>query len=542
MKKAILGVIISYSFTAGLLPAQNNVETPTMGWSSWNTYRNNISDQLILRQANAMKTLGLGDVGYTYINIDDGAYGGRDAQGKLLPHPRRFPKGLKPVVDHIHSLGFKAGTYSDAGSNTCASFWDKDSLGIGVGLYGHDEQDAFYFFQECGFDFIKIDFCGGDAAQNFDKTELDEQQRYTAIRKAISAVNRPDVRINICRWAFPGTWVSTVGSSWRISPDISPEWASIKSIIERNRFLSAYAGPGRYNDMDMLEIGRGLSEAEERTHFGMWCIMSSPLLIGCDLEKIPESSLNLLKNKELIALNQDTLGLQAYQIRETNGVALFVKDVETRMGNKRAIALYNATDQDQEFQLDFLEIDLGGKIKVRDLFAQTSLGDYISGKLSVKVGAHDTRIFLLEAEQRYERQVYEAECGWLNTYQCLNNPLAIGSAYYEADARTSGGGKVRGLGDGENNHLECRNVYSQQGGEYWAHIYYQSGPICQMSCRANDGQAFPLYVSSGSDERVGVCRFLLRLKPGYNTIRIFSTKGECPDIDAMRLEKIPEKK
>ena len=139
-------------------------DPPTMGWSSWNTYRVNISDKLIMKQADAMSRNGLKEVGYKYINIDDGYFGGRDASGELITHPVRFPNGLKQTVDHIHALGFKAGIYSDAGRNTCGSFWDKDSLGINVGFYGHDRQDADYFFKEIGFDFIKIDFCGGDTS------------------------------------------------------------------------------------------------------------------------------------------------------------------------------------------------------------------------------------------------------------------------------------------------------------------------------------------------------------------------------------------
>lgn len=188
-------------------------EKPTMGWSSWNTYRVNISADLIMKQADAMAQKGLKEAGYKYINIDDGYFGGRDMNGQLLIHATRFPNGLEPVVKHIHSLGFKAGIYSDAGRNTCGNFWDKDEMGSGVGLYGHDQQDADYFFKNLKFDFIKIDFCGGDAPQNTEHLDLDEKERYTAIRQAIDNTGRKDVRINVCRWNFPGTWVHNVGSS-----------------------------------------------------------------------------------------------------------------------------------------------------------------------------------------------------------------------------------------------------------------------------------------------------------------------------------------
>lgn len=154
---------------AASLTAQSQEERPTMGWSSWNTYRVNISEALIMRQADAMVAKGLNKVGYQYVNIDDGYFGGRDkTSGRLLIHPTRFPNGLKPVVDYIHSLGLKAGIYSDAGRNTCGSIYDADTIGIGVGLYGHDQQDCDMFFSELGFDFIKVDFCGGRPHPNGD--------------------------------------------------------------------------------------------------------------------------------------------------------------------------------------------------------------------------------------------------------------------------------------------------------------------------------------------------------------------------------------
>lgn len=335
------------------------VEPPIMGWSSWNTYRININESLIKRQAEAMVSLGLKDVGYRYINIDDGFFGYRNEKGVLQTHPKRFPNGVKCVADHIHRLGLKAGIYSDAGANTCGSLWDADPNGVGVGLYGHEKQDADLYFNQWGFDFIKIDYCG--AGQQLD---LNERERYTAISKAIREVCPRDISVNICRWAFPGTWARGLAHSWRISGDISPHWSSVKSIIRKNLYLSAYAGNGHYNDMDMLEIGRGLTQTEEEVHFGMWCLMSSPLLIGCDLTTIPDVSLKLLKNKELIALNQDPLGLQAYVVQHEGEGYVLVKDIEQLRGNVRAAALYNPSDSTCDFHVPLELLELGGKVKV----------------------------------------------------------------------------------------------------------------------------------------------------------------------------------
>lgn len=513
------------------------LETPTMGWSSWNTYRVNINDSLICRQADAMATKGLKAAGYKYVNIDDGFFGGRDASGRLLVHPTRFPRGLQPVVDHIHSLGFKAGIYSDAGRNTCGNFWDNDSIATGVGFYGHDRDDADFYFRQLGFDFIKIDFCGGDAGQNREGLALDERERYTAIRRAIDATGRRDVRINVCRWAYPGTWVGEVGSSWRIAADIQPNWGAVKRIIAKNRYLSAYAGGGRYNDMDMLEIGRGLTPAEERTHFGMWCIQSSPLLIGCDLTTIPEASLSLILNPELIALNQDRLGLQAYVAKVADGVSLYVKDIEKACGKTRAIALYNPTEAARTFTVSMADVDLDGRVKVRDLFERRDLDDVTDGLLTVSIAPHDTRIFRLEAERRTERTVYEAETAWLERYQDIGiNPLT-GYATYTDDPRCSGGAKVTCLGNHEDNGLEWRNVWSKTGGDYTMTLSYMADEPRTVCYSVNGGAVVCAELPAGGGTAPATADLPVRLRKGLNTVSIGNGGEWCPDIDKMTLTK-----
>lgn len=183
-----------------------------------------------MQQADAMATMGLKKAGYKYVNIDDGYFGGRDQQtGQLLIHPTRFPHGLRPVVEHIHKVGLKAGIYSDAGRNTCGSIYDADTIGIGVGLFGHDQQDC-NCFRELGFDFIKVDYCGGRPHPKGDTLSLDEQQRYTEIAEAIRHTGCKDVRMNIYRWDFPGTWAAKIAASWRMSQDIRPRWSSVKDI------------------------------------------------------------------------------------------------------------------------------------------------------------------------------------------------------------------------------------------------------------------------------------------------------------------------
>ena len=511
---------------------------PLMGWSSWNAFGFQISESIIKSQADAMVSLGFKDCGYNHINIDDGFFGGRDADGNLLIHPERFPNGMRTVVDYIHDKGLKAGIYSDAGRNTCASFWGKpkDEIGVGVGLYGHDAQDLDLFFnkEKLNFDFIKIDYCGADANNNADGLDLDVEQRYKDIAAAIKAVGRNDITWNICRWAFPGTWVCDIADSWRTTEDIYLGWESVKSIINQSLYLSAYTSYGHYNDMDMLEVGRGLTEEEDKTHFGMWCMMNSPLLIGCDLNDIKGDALALLQNKELIALDQNTLGLQAYVVKSANGGCVLVKDVEEKYGNKRAVAFYNPTNSELSMSVDFKALDLAGAVKVRDLFEKNDMG-VMNGSISATVPAHGTRIYKLEAEERLERTVYEAETAWLSAYQELKNHEVLGVANYIEDAACSGGVKVGWVGNRADNDIQWRNVYSKDGGEYTLRLYFKTGENRPVKLSVNGGEPVVRTVNAGSWGAVGTTDFVVTLEKGENLVRVYSDNGYMPDIDKFEL-------
>ena len=511
---------------------------PLMGWSSWNTYGFQINDSVIQAQADAMVKLGFKDCGYNHINIDDGFFGGRDAEGNLLIHPERFPNGLRGLVDYIHAKGLKAGIYSDAGRNTCASYWGKpkDEIGRGVGLYGHDAADFDLYFNpdKLNFDFIKIDYCGADAGNNDEGLDLDVEQRYKEIAAAIKAVGRDDITWNICRWAFPGTWACEIADSWRTTEDIYLGWESVKSIINQSLYLSAYTSYGRYNDMDMLEVGRGLTEEEDKTHFGMWCIMSSPLLIGCDMNDIKGNALELMQNKELIALNQNTLGLQAYVVKRDNGAYVLVKDVEEKYGTKRAVAFYNPTNASVDMSIAFSQLDLAGNVKVRDLFEKKDMGVY-EGSYSVTVPAHGTRIYKLEAEERLERKVYEAETAWLTDYQEIKNNEVYGTAIYAEKDGCSGGVAVGWLGNRDSNDLQWRNVYSKEGGEYTLRVYFVTGEDRTMKLSVNGGEAIVYTGNSGGWGTVGSAEFDVVLDKGENVVRIFNESGYMGDIDKMEV-------
>lgn len=505
-------------------------DPPVMGWSSWNTYRVNISDTLIMKQADAMVDKGLKDAGYCYVNIDDGFFGYRDEKGVMQPHPERFPRGVKIVADHIHSLGLKAGIYSDAGSNTCGSIWDKDKNGVGSGLYGHEHQDATLYFNDWGFDFIKIDYCGAGQELN-----LEERQRYTEIRRAIDQVGASHVSINICRWAFPGTWARKLARSWRISADITPDWESVRHIIGKNLYLSAYAGEGHYNDMDMLEIGRGLTANEEEVHFGMWCIMSSPLLIGCDLTTIPEASLRLLKNEELIALNQDPLGLQAYVVQHEGEGYVLVKDIEEKRGVTRAVALYNPSDSSCRFNVPMETLELEGEVRLRDLIRRKELKPVKDGVFEHTLPPRSVLILRAEGERRADPVLYEAEWGYLPCFNDLGKDAK--AVAYTPVKEASGGMSVSRVGGSAENYAEWE-VYSGQGGIYEMTVHYIGRPYSRLEVRVNSGRTHAFDTLETKSGRRASLTFRVELQPGYNTVRMGSPYCWAPDLDCFTLRAI----
>lgn len=531
MKKQLFtfGLLTALSLTS--LVAQNSARSflpPLMGWSSWNTYRVNINEELIKKQADALINQGLKDAGYIYINVDDGFFGWRDEAGKMHSHPERFPNGMKPVSDYIHSLGLRAGIYSDAGHNTCGSIWDQDERGVGSGLYGHEQQDMDLYLKEWNYDFIKIDYCGAL------ELGLDEEKRYDTICKAIEKTGCKDVSINICRWAFPGTWAKRMARSWRISGDIRPEWGSVKYIIDKNLYLAAYAGDGHYNDMDMLEIGRGLKPEEEEVHFGMWCMMSSPLLIGCDLTTIPEASLKLLKNKELVALNQDALGLQAYVVQKQNNGYILVKDLEEKRGLVRAVALYNPSDTLCDFAIPFEMLELGGQVKVRDVIKQRDLGK-MQDEIRRSVAPHSVLIWKLEGEQRLEPNRYEGEWAYLPCFDDLGkNPKQI---FYAPCSECSGGMRISRLGGREENYAEWKEVYSEDGGKYDMTIFYGCNEDRKLDLYINGVKTELKNLNAGDKDRIATVTVPITLVPGYNVIRMGNNFGWAPDIDCFTLFK-----
>ena len=522
---------------------------PLMGWSSWNTFGVDISEEIIVGTAKAMVSSGLRDAGYLYVNIDDGFFWGHGEDGVLRFHPQRFPRGLKGTVDGIHALGLRAGIYSDAGSDTCGSMWGgsgsggKDTGGVGAGLYGHDAADCRLHFNELGFDFIKVDYCGGE------KLKLEEHRRYAEIAEAIKATGRTDVRFNMCRWAFPGTWAAEVGDSWRTTGDIRANWRSVRGIIRENLYLGAYASAGHYNDMDMLEVGQlkgvvksvfgkhgdiGLTADEETTHFGMWCMMSSPLLIGCDIRTIPASTLKLITNPYLLAMDQNRgLGVQGTVVAREGEAYVLAKDADVRFGTSRYVALYNAGDVEHEFCVKAAALDLGGRIAAFDLVERADVGEF-EGHVFVKVPAHGSRFYRLDAERRLERTVYEAEAAFLTDYQELTDSVKAGTAAPFESASASGGVAVRTLGARATNDLVWKDVKVEKGGKR----------TLEVLCSAKEERGFAVEVDGVRRAEVKVrtqegvfepYRVEVELAEGLHAVRLLNPAAPMPDIDVMFL-------
>ena len=535
-RSLLLSVFFGMNALVWAQPAQRTFLPPTMGWSSWNTFALNISDKIIEGQADAMVSLGLKEAGYQYINIDDGFWDGRAKDGQLIINRKRFPNGMRAVADYIHKLGLKAGIYSDAGDNACGSNAGTQAYGLGIGLAGYEEQDIKTYLQDWDYDFIKVDYCGGM------HMGLDEREQYTKISNAIRKTEQQTGKrlvFNICRWAYPGTWVSDIADSWRTTGDIWDGWPSVRDIVKENLYLQAYTGGGHYNDMDMLEIGRSMNENEERTHMAYWCIASSPLLIGCDMSKLRPSSLALLKNKDLIAMNQDALGIGAPVVQREGDVYVIAKDMEQLHGSKRAVVIMNLSDAEQSVRVDLARLELGGKVQVHDCFTGRNQTLKAAKKgtqqvFDVTVPAHGSQAYIMTGT-RMAKTCYEAEEAWLHNYQEIKNAQ---TANYAQSTKASGGAYVYNIGGNLQNYMEWRNVWADHDGTYTMTLRYASKENRSADITVNgvtmNNVAMPKGTSWDSDFRTVDVPVVL--KRGFNTISIGQDYGFTPNIDCMELK------
>lgn len=324
-------------------------KTPPMGWSTWNKFASNIDEKTIKEMADALVESGLRDAGYVYLNVDDAWHGERDEKGFILPDSKKFPKGMKDLGDYIHSKGLKFGIYSDAGCKTCGGY---------PGSQGHEYQDAITY-ASWGVDYLKYDWCFTGSTNAL--------SAYSLMSTALKDAGRPIV-FSICEWGTskPWEWASEIGHLWRTTPDIDNcfdceldfggfKKVGVLAIIDINEPLRQYAGPGHWNDPDMLEVGNGMPVNQDRAHFTMWCMMASPLILGNDIRNMSAETKAILMNKDVIAIDQDPLGIQGLRFKVESGLEFWFKPL---VNGDWAMCILNRTLEDRTYDLNWKSFDL----------------------------------------------------------------------------------------------------------------------------------------------------------------------------------------
>lgn len=506
---------------------------PIMGWASWNHFHMDISEKVINEQVDAMVGSGLKDLGYKYINIDDGFFNGRSANGALRIDSLKFPNGMKMVADYIHSKGLKAGFYTEAGANTCGSMYDDSKGGIGGGLYGHEQQDIDLFFKDWGFDFLKVDYCGAQDQR------LDEETRYKAIRKAIDNTGIKGINLNACRWEFPGTWITNMADSWRIFADIKPEWRRVCEIIDANTYLAQYASPGHYNDMDMLEVGHGLRPDEDKAHFSMWCLLGSPLMLGNDLTDIPVQTMNIISNMELIAINQDISGeVQGRLISEKKkDLQVWAKRINGKQSSERAVILFNRSSKPDTMMVSLDELDLVGPARVRDLWTHAD-EERMDSIYYCIVPAHGAKVIKVIGDKNRLQEIFEAEYAWINNFNYLRYGQVIpGQGKVVKEKGCSGGAKASWLGNSKDNFIEFKNIITNKSDHYKITLYYICSNPRNAVLAVNGKKKMKISNLCSYDwKKIATTTVSVYLEKGENTIRLTNTKSWLPDVDKIHID------
>jgi len=341
-------------------------ETPPMGWNSWNKFACDINEQLVREIADAMVTSGLRDAGYRYVNIDDCWQGERDARGFIQPDPKRFPGGMKALADYVHAKGLKFGLYSDAGWKTC---------GGRPGSRGYEFQDALTY-AEWGVDYLKYDWCFTDG--------LKAEGAYLTMSEALRKAGRP-VLFSLCEWGSskPWEWAGKLGHAWRTTGDIfncfdcikdHGDWKAygVLQILDMQQGLRQHAGPGRWNDPDMLEVGNGMPGHQDRAHFSAWAMLAAPLIAGNDLRRMSKETVAILSNREVIAINQDKLGVQGFRHAVRDGVEYWFKPLA---GGDWAFMALNRNTAPRRISFDWAAESVRDELSKRDAaFATTRYG------------------------------------------------------------------------------------------------------------------------------------------------------------------------
>ena len=373
--------------------------TPPMGWNSWNTFQTNINEELVKGIVDVIISSGMKDAGYIYIVLDD-AWMAKDRDqrtGDLVPDPQKFPHGIKALADYVHSKGLRFGLYNCAGTKTCAGY---------PGTRGYEYQDA-RLYASWNVDYLKFDWCNTEG--------INAKEAYTTMSRALKTAAHPII-FSLCEWGTnkPWEWAATVGHLWRTTGDIYPQfdathkfdtWEALgmMHIVDLQNGLRKYAGPGHWNDPDMLEVGNGLRTAENRTHFSIWCMLAAPLMAGNDLRKMNEETRTILTNKEVIAIDQDALGIEALKYRDSDSLLIWFKPLKN---DDWAVCFVNRSSKLKQiefnWQNEMISDTLGKRelnakatnYKLRDLWLKKDIGD-TKKPLNASIASHDVLMLKL---------------------------------------------------------------------------------------------------------------------------------------------------
>lgn len=380
MKKLLFSVVLLLAASSQLFAqkSENLAPTPPMGWNTWNIFQTKIDEPLLKSMVDAYVSSGMRDAGYTYFVLDDGWMSmERDSNGQLVADPKKFPNGMKEFADYVHSKGMKFGIYNCAGTKTCAGY---------PGTRGHEYEDA-RLYASWGVDYLKFDWCNAEGEN--------AREAYGTMSKALKATNRPIV-FSLCEWGTnrPWIWGKDAGQLWRTTGDIGPYFGksitkngwtplSVLNILDRQDSIRQYAGPGHWNDPDMLEVGNGMSTVEDKAHFSLWCMLAAPLMAGNNLHTMSEQTKNILTNKDAIAIDQDPMGVEGFRYFSGDGLEIWMKPLSN---GDLAVCFLNRSEQAQNISFNWMAYTVQDKIsntdvdfkkttyKLRDLWTKKDAG------------------------------------------------------------------------------------------------------------------------------------------------------------------------
>jgi alpha-galactosidase len=507
--------------------AQTNLApTPPMGWANWNHYFCDYDDGTIRSQADAMVRTGMKDLGYEYLIIQECIAPSRDSSGVIVPDGKRFPHGVKPLVDYIHARGLKAGIYTDIGAHTCFDHPQYE------GSFDHEDQDA-ATFASWEIDFIEVDYC------NLPKGHTGKEL-YGRMAAAIRKTGRP-MLLYICSWGNerPWEWAQGTAQLWRTDADVSWEknhvqWTRVVQNFESNARHAVFSAPNSWNDPDMLEVGvPGLSPVEGRSHFSMWAISAAPLWAGADLTIMDAETLATYTNPEVIAVDQDSLGAGAVKAREdAEGLQVWDKQLGSVAGGNHAVLLLNLTPAPATVSVHWSDLALLPGATVRDLWARKDLGSFKDG-YSANIPSHGSILLKISGETNWSKgAIYEAE--W---------PGNLRSEVVEllecGECSASFGVAIGGNGNGEeaSGALAFPHVNTPRAGRYTLQLFFlrNGREDKNVTVQINDTEPVPLKILTFVWSSVEVP---VDLKAGNNVVTVRYAGKNGFDLD--RIKIIPQ--